>query len=97
MAYNPPKQAGIGQVIDSVIILVLLFICLLVPFLWKKQAAATAAEAPAAAAVQEAEPTWEALNQTAVQAGRLSPCLRRTTTAAAALPASPCQPFPVES
>lgn len=70
MAYNPPKQAGIGQVIDSLIILVLLFVCLLVPFLWKKQAAATAAEAPAAAAAQEAEPTWEALNQTAVQAGQ---------------------------
>ncbi len=70
MAYNPPKQAGIGQVIDSLIILVLLFICLLVPFLWKKQAAATAAEAPAAAAAQEAEPTWEALNQTAVQAAQ---------------------------
>ncbi|MEQ1881088.1 MAG: hypothetical protein ABL878_08965 [Burkholderiales bacterium] len=69
MAYNPPKQAGIGQIIDSVIILVLLFICLLVPFLWKKHMAAVAAEAPAAeAAVAAAEPTWDELKQTPVQA-----------------------------
>jgi hypothetical protein len=69
MAYNPPKQAGIGQIIDSVIILVLLFICLLVPFLWKKHLAAVAAEAPAAeAAAPAAEPTWDELKQTPVQA-----------------------------
>jgi hypothetical protein len=69
MAYNPPKQSGIGQIIDSVIILVLLFICLLVPFLWKKHLAAVATEAPAAeAAVVAAEPTWEDLKQTPVQA-----------------------------
>jgi hypothetical protein len=69
MAYNPPKQAGIGQIIDSLIILVLLFICLLVPFLWKKHLAAVAAEAPAAeAAVAAAEPTWDELKQTPVQA-----------------------------
>jgi hypothetical protein len=69
MAYNPPKQAGIGQIIDSLIILVLLFICLLVPFLWKKHAASLAAEAPAAeAAVAAAEPTWDELKQTPVQA-----------------------------
>ena len=32
MAYQPPRQSGLGQIIDSLLILVLLFLCLLLPF-----------------------------------------------------------------
>jgi hypothetical protein len=69
MAYTPPKQARAGQIIDSLLILVLLFVCLLVPFLYKKHAADAAAAAPAAAeTAKPAEPTWDELKQTPVQA-----------------------------
>jgi hypothetical protein len=74
MAYQPPRQSGFGQAIDSLLVLVVLFICLLVPFRWDAimaafapaQPAATEAAAPEAA--KEAEPTWENLKQTPVQA-----------------------------
>jgi hypothetical protein len=74
MAYQPPRQSGAGQVIDSLLILVVLFICLLVPFRWDS-IVATFAPAPAAdaatatsKAAKEPEPTWESLKQTPVQA-----------------------------
>jgi hypothetical protein len=73
MAYQPPRQRGIGQVIDSVLILVVLVICLLVPFRWDaimaSFAPAPAGETAAApGATPEPEPTWESLQQTPVQA-----------------------------
>jgi hypothetical protein len=76
MAYKPPRQSGIGQVIDSMLILVVLVICLLVPFRWDDIVASFApAPAPAAGtgaatteAAKEPEPTWESLKQTPVQA-----------------------------
>lgn len=74
MAYQPPRQSGIGQVIDSVLILIVLFICLLVPFRWDAIVAAfapapsTETEAAATEAPKEPEPTWESLKQTPVQA-----------------------------
>lgn len=74
MAYQPPRQSGIGQVIDSVLILIVLFICLLVPFRWDAIVAAFApapppeTEAAATEAPKEPEPTWESLKQTPVQA-----------------------------
>lgn len=73
MAYQPPRQSGTGQVIDSLLVLVVLFICLLVPFRWDAIVTAfaptPAAETEAAAAepAKEPEPTWEALKQTPVQ------------------------------
>ena len=74
MAYQPPRQSGFGQAIDSLLILVVLFICLLVPFRWDAITATFAPAQPATteAAVTEAakepEPTWESLKQTPVQA-----------------------------
>ncbi|MFN0317574.1 MAG: hypothetical protein ACKVQA_21320 [Burkholderiales bacterium] len=69
MAYQPPKQSGAGQIIDSLLILVLLFLCLLLPFELKKKQAAEQAAAPAAAEQPApAEPTWESLGQSSVQA-----------------------------
>lgn len=70
MAYKPPKQGGAGQIIDSLLILVMLFLCLLLPFEMKKKMAEEAASAPAATTEQApaAEPTWAELGQNATQA-----------------------------
>lgn len=71
MAYQPPRQSGAGQVIDSLLILVLLFVCLLLPFELKKMRAAEQATAPAStgqAAVPNPDPTWESLGQNTVMA-----------------------------
>lgn len=69
MAYQPPKQSGAGQIIDSLLILVLLFLCLLLPFeLKKKQAAEQAAAPPGAEQAALTEPTWQNLGQSSVQA-----------------------------
>lgn len=74
MAYQPRKQSGVGQVIDSMLILVVLFICLLVPFRWDSIVASFAppppgdAAAAAAEAAKEPEPSWESLKQTPAQA-----------------------------
>ncbi len=74
MAYQPPRQSGFGQAIDSLLVLVVLFICLLVPFRWDAIVAAfapappAATEAAATQAAKEPEPTWEGLKQTPVQA-----------------------------
>lgn len=71
MAYQPPKQSGGGQIIDSLLIPILLFLCLLLPFEMKKKAAEEAASAPAPAAATEQapakEPTWAELGQNATQ------------------------------
>ena len=72
MAYKPPQQSGIGQVIDSLLILVVLFICLLVPFRWDAIVAALApapaAETVVAEVAKQRDATWESLKQTPVQA-----------------------------
>jgi hypothetical protein len=72
MAYQPPRQSGMGQVIDSLLILVVLVICLLVPFRWDSIVALLGPAIPIDAAVagvaKEPEPTWESLRQTPVQA-----------------------------
>lgn len=68
MAYQPPKQGGAGQIVDSLLILVLLFLCLLLPFELKKKFAEEAAAAPAAAEQAPVkEPTWTDLGQNATQ------------------------------
>lgn len=71
--YEPPRQGGAGQVVDSIFLMVLVFICLLAPVLLARdhspappaggETAAPAAEVAPAPAV-----TWESLNQTPVQA-----------------------------
>lgn len=71
MAYEPPKQSGAGQIVDSVLILVMLFLCLLLPFELKKKFAEEAASAPAAAEQAPATPpTWAELGQNATQAAQ---------------------------
>jgi len=65
--YAPPKQGGIGQFIDSILLMVLVFICLLAPVYLKADHSA----APPEAAKEEAAKgvvTWESLGQTPVQA-----------------------------
>ena len=54
--YVPPKQSWAGQVFDSVFILALVYLSLLLPLLFKAEAAAGAAEA-----AEAAKPTWESL------------------------------------
>lgn len=52
--YIPEKQSGIGQIIDSIFILVLVYVSLYIPLLMKSDAAAEAVkDAP--------KPTWESL------------------------------------
>lgn len=53
--YVPKKQSGIGQFIDSIFILVLVYVSLLIPLLLKSEAAA-------GAAASGPKPTWELLN-----------------------------------
>lgn len=67
MAYQPPKQSGAGQLFDSLLIIVILFACLLVPFLYKKHAAEQAAAGAAQTQQKEPDATWESLKQTPVQ------------------------------
>lgn len=65
--YAPPKQGGMGQFIDSVLLMVLVFICLLAPVYLKADHSAT----PPQAAQEEAAKvvvTWESVGQTPVQA-----------------------------
>ncbi len=65
--YAPPKQGGMGQFIDSILLMVLVFICLLAPvYLKADHSAAPPEEAKEAATTVEA--TWQALGQTPVQA-----------------------------
>ncbi len=59
--YIPKKQSGIGQFIDSMFILVLVYVSLYIPLLMKSEAAADAA-----ANANVAKPTWESLHLPAV-------------------------------
>lgn len=53
--YIPKKQSGFGQFIDSMFILVLVYVSLYIPLLMKSDAAASAAP-------DAAKPTWALLN-----------------------------------
>lgn len=53
--YTPPKQSGLGQFLDSVFILVLVYVSLYIP-LWMKS------ESAAVAAASGPKPTWESLH-----------------------------------
>lgn len=53
--YSPKKQSGLGQFIDSMFILVLVYVSLYIPLLLKPEAAEEAAG-------EAAKPTWELLN-----------------------------------
>lgn len=55
--YEPPVQSGIGQMFDSLVVLVLVYASLLAPLLFK-----AAAEPPKTDG--KPAPTWESLNQT---------------------------------
>lgn len=52
--YVPKKQSGIGQFIDSMFILVLVYVSLYIPLLLKSEAAEEAA-------AEAAKPTWQTL------------------------------------
>jgi hypothetical protein len=69
--YIPPVQKPLGQVFDSLLILVLVYASLMVPLLFKEEAApapepVVAQTAEAAAAAEAAKPTWESLGQNEV-------------------------------
>lgn len=55
--YTPKKQSGLGQFIDSIFILVLVYVSLYIPLLLKSEPAAEQA-----AVEQAAKPTWESLD-----------------------------------
>jgi len=62
--YTPPKQGILGQVFDTILVLVLVYASLMLPLLFKAEAKAEEAEAIAAAAVNV---SWESLGQNAIQ------------------------------
>jgi len=62
--YTPPKQGMFGQIFDSILILVLVYASLMLPFLMKQDA--KPADAPAATA-EVVKVTWESLGQNAVE------------------------------
>ena len=55
--YEPPKQRWFGQIFDSLFILALVYLSLLLPLLFKADAAADAANA----AKDAVKPTWDSL------------------------------------
>lgn len=68
--YEPPKQKGFGQFVDSIFLLVLVYLALLAPLLLKEKPAA--APEPVTQAVQEGQQqapavTWQDLKQNTVQ------------------------------
>lgn len=68
--YTPPEQKALGQIFDSLLILVLVYASLMVPLLFKEEAApAPEITAPVATAVEAeaAKVSWESLGQNAVQ------------------------------
>lgn len=65
--YAPPKQGGMGQFIDSILLMVLVFICLLAPVYLKADHSAAPPEV-AKDETAKAELTWASLGQTPVQA-----------------------------
>lgn len=71
--YQPPRQGGAGQFVDSIFLMVLVFICLLAPvFLARDHSAAAPGAGETQAAAGEQAPaaavTWASLGQTPVQA-----------------------------
>ncbi|MDP3744732.1 MAG: hypothetical protein Q8Q76_10400 [Methylotenera sp.] len=62
--YTPHNQGFLGQIFDTVLVLVLVYASLMVPLLFKAEAKA---EAAAAAAVEAVKATWESLGQNAIQ------------------------------
>lgn len=60
--YTPPTQKTLGQIVDSLLILVLVYASLMLPLLFKEEAAAASAVAAEPVAV-----TWESLGQNEVQ------------------------------
>ncbi len=64
--YKPPRQSGIGQIIDAAFILILVYASLLAPLLLNTK---SAEEAPAET-VEAAAPTWESLKQNEAQAAQ---------------------------
>jgi hypothetical protein len=55
--YRPPEQGGLGQFVDSLVLIVLVVLSLLAPLLLQGHEAEVAAQA-------EAPPNWESLEQT---------------------------------
>lgn len=64
--YTPPTQKTIGQIFDSLLILVLVYASLMLPLLFKEEAAA-APEAESAVVAEPVAVTWESLGQNEVQ------------------------------
>ena len=62
--YTPPNQGFIGQIFDTILVLVLVYASLMVPLLFKAEAKAEAAAAVAANAVKA---SWQSLGQNAIQ------------------------------
>ncbi|OIQ96707.1 hypothetical protein GALL_212950 [mine drainage metagenome] len=62
--YTPPNQGMFGQIFDTILVLVLVYVSLMVPLLFKAAAKAEDAATVAAAAVKA---SWESLGQNAVQ------------------------------
>ena len=56
--YEPPKQRWFGQIFDSLFILALVYLSLLLPLLFKADAATDAANA----AKDAVKPTWDSLH-----------------------------------
>lgn len=68
--YTPPEQRPLGQIFDSLLILVLVYASLMLPLMFKEEAVPAADTAmPVAAEVEAvaAKVTWESLGQNAVQ------------------------------
>lgn len=62
--YVPPKQGMLGQIVDTAMVLVLVYVSLMLPLLFK---AAAKVENAAVRAVDAVQATWESLGQNAVQ------------------------------
>ena len=62
--YVPPKQGMLGQIVDTAMVLVLVYVSLMLPLLFK---AAAKGENAAVRAVDAAQATWESLGQNAIQ------------------------------
>lgn len=62
--YEPPQQSGAGQVFDSVLLLILVYLALLAPLLLQPKPAEVAAEEQKVAE----KPTWQSLKQNEAQA-----------------------------
>lgn len=68
--YTPPNQESIGQIFDSLLILVLVYASLMMPLLFKEEAAAAPETEAAAVVAEPVAVTWESLGQNEVQAAQ---------------------------